>query len=345
MISEDKLREIKRYLDESENPLFFFDDDNDGMCSYLLLKKYLGKGKGICVRGNPILSSEFLRYVDENMPDKIFVLDKPIIDEEFIDRVNVPIVWIDHHTPIKREKVKYYNPRVENEKDSRSVVYWVQKITNMKEDLWIAGVGCISDCMIPDFFDELKKEYPDLFDGDQNAKEILYETKFGELCRIMSFLLKGKVSIVNNSVNLLAKIKDPYELLNQSTKEAKLLAKRTEPIKKEYGNLLKNALKPGIKGKEKLLLFKYRAHRYSLTSELANELIYKNPDKIVIVAREKDDRIKMAIRSTKVDLRPIVEKALVGADGYGGGHEFACASNINIDDFDRFIDVFRTYIH
>ncbi len=135
MITETQLKEIKKYLDESENPLFFYDDDNDGLCSYLLLRKYLGRGKGVCVRGQPMISSEFLRYVTEHMPDKIFVLDKPIIDQEFIDKVNVPIIWIDHHGPIEREGVKYYNPRIEDEKDSRSVIYWIYKITLLEKAL------------------------------------------------------------------------------------------------------------------------------------------------------------------------------------------------------------------
>lgn len=340
MITEDQLKEIKKLLDESENPLFFYDDDNDGLCSYLLLRNYLGRGRGICVRGKPMVGSEFLRYVVENMPDKIFVLDKPILDQEFIDKVNVPIIWIDHHTPVERDGVKYFNPRLENEKDMRSVVYWIYKI--VKKELWIAGVGCISDCMLPDFFDELKNKYKDLFGDEKTPKDILFNTKFGELCRIIGFLLKGRVSVVNNSVKLLMKIKDPYALLNQTSKEAKLLIKRAEPIRKEYDNLLKEALE--VKPKNKLFLFKYQAHKYSLTSELANELIYKYPDKIVIVGREKDDRIKMGLRSTKIDLRPIIEKALVGVEGYGGGHEFACGSNINLDDFDKFIAIIEKHI-
>ena len=340
MIAEKQLREIKDYLDSSENPLFFYDDDNDGLCSYLLLRRYLGRGKGICVRGKPMLSSEFLRYVKEHMPDKIFVLDKPIIDEEFIDNVNVPIIWIDHHPPVERNKVKYYNPRLENEKDNRSVIYWVYRI--IKRDMWIAGVGCISDCMLPDFFDELKSKYRDLFDNKTDVKDVLFDTKFGELCRIMNFLLKGRVSDVNKAVSLLMKIKEPYELLNQSTKEAKFLVKRIESVKKEYDNLLEQAL--SIKNKDKLFLFEYKAHRYSLTAELANELIYKFPDKIIIVGREKEDRIKMSLRSTKTDLRPIIEKALIGVEGYGGGHEFACAANINIKDFDKFIEVIKKHI-
>ena len=33
--------------------------------------------------------------------DYIFVLDKPLIEEDFfkeIEQINLPVVWIDHHT-------------------------------------------------------------------------------------------------------------------------------------------------------------------------------------------------------------------------------------------------------
>ncbi len=339
MIAESQLKEIKKYLDESENPLIFYDDDNDGLCSYLMLKKYLGRGNGRSVRGQPTVSVEFLRYVKEHMPDKIFVLDKPLIDQDFIDQANVPIIWIDHHTPVKREGVKYYNPRIENENDRSNVAYWIYKI--VKKYLWIAGVGCISDWFLPDFFDILKSKYKDLFGEEKTAEGILFNTKFGELCRIIDFLLKGRVSVVNNSVNLLLKIKDPYELLNQTSSESRILFERIKSIKKEYESLLKEALE--VKS-DKLFLFKYKAHKYSLTSELSNELIYKFPDKVILVVRERDDRAKMSLRSSKIDLRPVIEKSLVGVEGYGGGHEFACAANVNVRDFNKFVDNIKKYI-
>ena len=40
-------KEIRDLVQSSENPLFFFDDDEDGLCSFLLLWKHIKKGKGI----------------------------------------------------------------------------------------------------------------------------------------------------------------------------------------------------------------------------------------------------------------------------------------------------------
>ena len=44
MLSTEQINEIRKALEEATNPLFFFDDDQDGIASYLLLKrKYPGK--------------------------------------------------------------------------------------------------------------------------------------------------------------------------------------------------------------------------------------------------------------------------------------------------------------
>ena len=66
MITQEQILEFRKLLDSSERYLFFFDDDPDGLCSYLLLRKYLGRGKGVVVKSNPTLSTEYLRKVRGN---------------------------------------------------------------------------------------------------------------------------------------------------------------------------------------------------------------------------------------------------------------------------------------
>jgi hypothetical protein len=49
--------------------------------------------------------------------------------------------------------------------------------------------------------------------------------------------------------------------------------------------------------------------------------------------------MKCSIRgSEKGNIPAALEKALVGIDGYGGGHEYACGACIKVDDFPRFIE-------
>ena len=135
MISQKEFEEIENYLIKSENPLFFFDDDPDGLCSYLLLRKRYGKGKGIPVKTSHDMYDIYLRKIKEYSPDVVFILDKPVLSQDVVDKINVPLIWIDHHEPLDLKGLKIFNPRVRDKKDSRPVSYWCYKI--VRESMWI----------------------------------------------------------------------------------------------------------------------------------------------------------------------------------------------------------------
>ena len=143
-------------------------------------------------------------------------------------------------------------------------------------------------------------------------------------------------------MHILTQIKTPYELLNQTTPKAKYLYKKAERISKQYYQLLEQALKH--KTANKILLFVYPSIKNSFTGELSNELIYKFPNKIIIIGRQKGDEIRFSLRSSKVLLPQILEKVFKQIPGYGGGHENACGANINKDDLNRFIDIIKREI-
>ncbi len=335
MIPPEKLEEIKDYLTKSTNPLFFFDGDCDGICSYLLLKKFIDRGKGVIVKDSPILDIAYERKIEEYYPDFVFVLDKPIITQNFIDKVNVPLIWLDHHPIVKRNGIHYYNPRLENTKDNRPTSYWCYKIT--KQNLWIATLGCIADWFLPEFAKDFSKDYPDLLPKDiKKAEDVLFNTRIGKLVRIVNFNLKGRTYDVMKSVNILSRIESPYEILDQTTPRGKFIFRIGEKMNKKYDNLLEKALKNKPKGK--LFMFVYNTEKISFSEELANELHYRLPYEITLIAGEMKDRVKISSRSKTVILPKIIENALKNVEGYGGGHDHACGSNINKRDFDRFVD-------
>lgn len=346
MLSEKQIEEIRKELKESENPLFFFDDDPDGLCSYLLLKKYIGKGKGVVVKGSATLDINYIGKVEENSPDKIFVLDKPILSQEFIDKANRRIIWIDHHPIVEREGVKYYNPRADNN-DNMCTSYLCYKIIEdnkeLEEDnLWIAGIGVIADWGVPAFLNRLLEKYGDILGNARTEQGLLYECEFGKLIKIFSLLLKGKTSDVNKHINLLLKINNPYEILKQESAKGKFIFKTAEKIGKGYDELLKKALK--VKA-DKLFVFVYPTGKISFTGELSNELLYKLPGKIILVGREKEGNIRFSLRSDNIIISKVLEKALVEIEGYGGGHEMACGGNISKKDWNRFIENLKKEIN
>jgi len=343
MLTQKQIEEIRAYLKKSENPLFFFDDDPDGLCSYLILKKYIDKGHGVVLKTKPILDLDLYRKVTEYSPDFVFILDIPVVTQDFIDKINVPIIWLDHHQPLERKGVHYYNPMLNNPQDNRPTTYWSYKIAEEKF-LWLATLGTLSDWHYPEFIPEFIKQYPHLLHKKiKSADQAIFDSKFGELIILFLLLLKGPTSKVHRMANLLTKIEDPNELLAQETARSKFIYRETEKIRKEYDILLSKILsqKPT---KDKFFLVYLPPTKNAYTSVISNLMIYKYPSKIIMIIRQNEDSVVMSIRSVNVNLPPILANALDGLEGHGGGHDHACGAIIKKDQFDEFLERFKEQI-
>jgi len=336
-LSSEQIKQLREHLDNCKKPLFLFDDDQDGLCSFLQLYRYKKEGKGIIVKTTPKIGTVFVPKVKEFQPDKVFILDLAVVEQEFLDEMKVPVIWIDHHGPFERTNVKYFNPRISKWEDNHPVSYMCHQI--VEQDLWIATLGCIADWFIPPFLDDFREKFPDLIGKEQKTPgDILYNSKLGHLVRIFSFILKGKTNDVMKSIKVMTRIGSPYEILNQETSQGKFIYKRYQEINKMYEPLLKDVLSTAEKTEGRLVIFKYNDDRTSFTSDLSNEAIYRHPDKIILIAREKNEEMKCSLRSSKIILPPLVEKCLIGLEGYGGGHEMACGLNVKTRDFDEFVE-------
>ena len=53
----------------------------------------------------------------------------------------------------------------------------------------------------------------------------------------------------------------------------------------------------------------YSENKMSLTSDLSNEILYENPNKFIIIAREKSGEMKCSLRSTRYKVLPLLKKA------------------------------------
>lgn len=290
------------------------------------------EGKGIIIKTSPELTTKYLKQVDEYSPDLIVVLDKPIIEQEFLEKIRVPVIWIDHHEPIKRHNVLYFNPRIKNDEDNRPTSYWAYKIS--QKDMWIAAIGCIADWYVPPFAKEFSKKYPDILKKvSKDPAKILFKSRFGELAHAFNFILKGKTAESLACVKILTRIKDPYEILDKKTAQGKFIYNKYKTAKKEYDQILS-----GVRAtKEEVLVHIYSADRTSYTAQLSNELLARYPKKMLIIGREKSGEMRCSLRSKKYAIPPKLEKALEDVRGYGGGHTHACGACINAEDFPRFV--------
>jgi len=344
------LMKIRELLEKSINPLYFYDDDPDGVISYLLLKRKFGKGNGVIIRVRGLHLDEeelYLKKINEFNPDLVVFLDKPTLNQNVFDKIDVGKIWIDHHEIVKVKGVHYYNPRIRNKKDNRPTSYICYKI--VKQDMWLAAIGVASDWSLA-LFSEFKKKYPE-FLGDvsllRNVKpdDVLYKTKLGELARIISFALKGKTLDVRKNIDTLYKIGDPYEILEKKTDSGRKLSESAEKFKKKYSDLLKNAVDENRRSK-RLIIFRYVADDVSFTADLANELLHRFPGKIIAVCRIKDEQTRISLRSSvgDVELPRIIDKICNEIKCSGGGHEHAAAMEIHKDDFDKFIKLLRKHV-
>lgn len=340
---KEQLGKIRDELDSCKRPLYLFDDDPDGLCSFLLLYRYKKEGKGVVVKSSPKVGTEFMNKVEEYGPDKIFILDKPMLSQDFVDEAKVPIVYVDHHEVQQLQNVVYFNPKNYDDPENEGngcTTYWCHKVVD--NDMWITMIGCIADWYVPPFLDEFVKKYPDLLAKEYNQPEkILYETKIGELSRVFSMILKGKTTDVMKCIKILTRIKDPHEILDETTPQGKLIFKRYQYIISQYKELLSKIKVTD----DKIILFTYHDSHMSFTGDVSNELLYKYPKKIIIIAREKSGEMKCSIRSAEVEISEILKTALVGINGYGGGHKHACGACIKVEDFEKFVEQFRKVLN
>jgi len=338
MITKKEIRQIKEELVECRNPLFFFHDDPDGLCSFLLLRRFKGEGDWRVIKTTPHITEEFSRFVSEEH-DKVFILDIALVDQEFVDKIKKPVVWIDHHMPQKISKAKYFNPRIKNPDEYISVSAICYEVAG--QDVWIAALGAIADYSMPSFFNDFAEKYPELVGKAKDIEKILYETKLGELIKIFAFSLKGKSNDIKKAVNIIRKIKEPEELLSPKNPDAKWVVKRYGGINEEYQELLSEAMKQKYGD---ILIFLYQEKKYSFTGDVINELTHRIPGKkIYITGREKSGYMRISMRSRKINLLPILNKALEQVEGFGGGHPQACGASIKKKDFERFLELIEEY--
>src|SRR3989344_1687600 len=265
MIEEKKLQEIRDALENAQNPVVFFDDDPDGLVSYLLLKRKYERCYGVPLKVSMRDDSLFHTITADMKPDLVVILDRAEVSQEAIDGMNTTIVWLDHHPPMDRKGVKYYNPRLKDPSDRSPTSYWAYKV--VQQDLWLALIGIFADWYIPEFMDQC--QHKELIGEADTPPKILFETKDG------------------------------------------------------------------------VLVYVYPSDKNSFTGAISNELIYKFPDKLIVIAREKDGNLRVSMRSSSIVINKILPIALDGVKGYGGGHEYACGANIDKHDFDKFIEQLR----
>jgi len=345
MLSKKELNEIKQHLENAVNPVFFYDNDADGLCSYLLLRRFINRGNGAIVRSFPALGIDYFKRIEELSADYIFILDKPVVSKEFFDeveKINIPVVWIDHHEINKKDIPKfvhYYNPLFSKKKSNEPVTAICYELTKRKEDLWLAVIGCVSDKFFPDFYSEFLKQFSDLSIDSKDAFKIYYDSLIGKVARIFGCGLKDSARNIVFMQRFLEKVKSPHFILEES-EDTKFMHARFNFINKRQEKLISKAIS---EAKDNFIFFKY-AGDLSISSDLSNELIYRFPDKLILVVYANGYKANISGRGKNI--RKIVLDSINGLDGAtGGGHEMAVGAQINISQLEEFEKRFMEFLN
>ncbi len=334
MLSTKDAKFLQEKLLESQNPLFIYDSDPDGLCSYLLLRRFRGEGNGVRLIGSKKVTLSFLKKVRQEGFDSVFILDIADVEQEFLDAMHCPVYWIDHHSVVQRKKVNYYNPRIKDPEVYIPTSYMAYQITQKKEDMWIAMAGCLADWYVPDFLQEFRKSNPGMLRKNPTAPQALFKDKFGLFARALYFLLKGSVSDVHKNIRIINRLQSAQEFIEHKTPQSKFLYKHFKKIDDEFQEHIKNVKK--IATRKRLLVYEYRYKRWSFNTLLATQLSSMYPKKALVIVRREDGLMKMSLRAPNI-LDPLL-RALEGVEGSGGGHIKSCGASVTEDDWQRFIE-------
>ena len=302
--------------------LIVYDDDNDGVCSAVIMEDCLKK-RGFKVKAiaSSIGESDLLRKIEiAKLFDFVIYLDLALVEKkkvmEELKRLNKPIMIIDHHIPPSRipSFLTYINPRLIKESYYQPTSYVVYKLCNNKNLEWVAALGTISDFGLKDCKDLLKK-YTKV-----KKKENIFRTKIWKYAN----LLYSTISVFG--------ARKAYELLKRSKSMEDFAKKReVKKAKRIFDKELERAVKKVEDNGEfyKKVIFGEVEESVRSIRGVVALLLTKKYKKIAVVYTKKKYGYVVSIRkhNQKVNLKELAGKASKGI-GSGGGHEAAAGAFI-----------------
>lgn len=341
MLDSSQILKARTLLEESNSPFFLYDNDADGLCSFVLLRRWLGKGTGSAVRSHPDLDAKYAHQAISHGADLVVVLDRPFLGDDFLQELaihHIPVLWIDHHdveSPHRSDPMVHnLNPRFGKKSSHEPVTHWCYKIAGRKKDFWIALMGCIADHYLPSYNLLMNKEYAELWKKVKGPFEGYYTTELGYLARMIGFSLKDMPSHVRALETFLFSCNNPYELIEEFA-SGDSFSQTARSLHTRYKILIERAL---LQVEEPSIFFSYRGDS-SMSSELANELSFRFPKSYIAVVYLKQGIVTLSLRGLNVrKLFDILMTEFPCASG--GGHRDAMGVRLPSSDLEGFKERF-----
>ncbi len=341
------LKESAEFLSsikKTDEILIIFNNDGDGICSCALILHYLektGRKKPYIISQPMPMDKNIVNKIKSTFPQKIIFLDL-VVDqqEDVLKKVRgfADILIVDHHQILKNlnsRTVVHYNPRFTKKGLYQSTSYCAYKILSeleeMKDMLWVAAVGIVSDYNIEDSKDiesETKKVYK--IDGK------LYESFLGRIADMIAASRATRLLSCEEMAYLILKIEDPQVL--EKTNGTEKLIQSYQDVENEKMAVMSDASK-NVCIVKNLVMYEIKS-KYNLDSLISTLISERYRDKLVIVYNKSGNRYKVSARNQNknIDAARVMKNAVSGLKGSGGGHEAAAGATVDANDWDTFLD-------
>jgi len=359
------IKDMQSYLDRvspDDTVCLIHHDDADGCTSAALFSIIIKRLSGINpilfpVRGTGNVNKSMINRLKTLNPDFVFTLDIPLKPR----RIGLFRGFVlDHHIfdEIRpTSSILYFNPRVFEKEDNKvvPVSYITYRLLNEmfpeEKVSWIAAIGVTGDHRVElcsDVFDDLKKEYPELFNLKEITQNNVENSIFGKFWdMIRSGRMVKKMEGARTAVLALLECKnDPDKLLNGLTQHSSALRKFYDKVSYATEGFLINIRdKAEFHNDKKVVIYKAKKSSISaLTSFIADKIRQKYPEWIVVVvggeSRGKDKNISIRLEQTRRDdnLASLVKKLEEKVPTVsGGGHKAAVGASVSPEFLDEFL--------
>lgn len=315
--------------------LLVYHKDLDGLTSALIFIRCV-KRIGIKIYKKVASSNEEIERVIKKVKnfDKILIFD---IDISYMKRklveLNKDFLIIDHHPPhnnLNTKKIVYINPRIPKPKIYQPASYItykiLSKISNLKNEEWLAVLGTISDYAFDDCKDLIRRRIR------VKKKDDLQRTKIWKQVEE----LIGVISEVGfpRTLETLEKAKSFEDF-----KENKTVREALKEYPKKFKECEKSFWKNFREFKNSnLLISEIETKHREITSLISTKMTRKFPGKVLIVFRKVGNKYAVHARyhgNKEIELGKIMEKCAKGLNG-GGGHPHAAGATIKVKNREIF---------
>ena len=285
-----KAADFLKRIKQKDGIIIVFNNDLDGMCSCVMIKKYLSK-----IGNNPYIISQpmppdknLIRKMQSGISNKVIFLDMAIDQSaSLVKKIKGmgELLIIDHHLVsqnLNSKAIVHCNPRIKTPGIYQSTSYIVHKILceleNTEELDWIAALGAIADYDLSSSQDLVKK-IQKIYDMD----------KLHKIVAILASLKATRTMTCEKTVDALMAIKEPEKVL-----ETEEFIRSYQEIENEKQGVMINT-QSDTKINGNIVIYEIKS-RYNIRSEISTRLAEKYKDKIVIVYEKIGKKINASVR-------------------------------------------------